>query len=135
MSYNIEGVSSNFQYPSAFIAKYNPDFICLQETWLFSFQKDNIRSFFPGYSHHSKSVDDNDPVPMNTLTRGHGGVATVWREESLQPKTTQDGSNRIVTTILDNVVIINAYMPCRGGSYSNANFKSEIDQIEEVCKK
>jgi endonuclease/exonuclease/phosphatase family metal-dependent hydrolase len=32
------------------------------------------------------------------------------------------------------MVVINAYMPCRG-QYSNAEFQQEIDQLEEICLK
>ncbi len=90
--------------------------------------------YIPNSTAHSKSVDDNDPIPMNSLPRGYGGVSTVWEAESRQPKMPYDGSNRMVVTETDDFILINIYLPCRG-SYTNTEFQAEVDKLTEICEK
>ena len=98
------------------------------------FLTEKLSDYLPNYIAHSKSVDDDDPIPMNSMPRGYVGVSTVWEEDTVQPKMPADGSNRTVVVETANLVVINSYLPCRG-SYSNMEYKAEIDQLAEICEK
>ena len=106
----------------------------MQETWLFSFQQTKLLELFPDHASHTKAVDDNEPIPMNVIPRGYGGVATLWKSDKYQPKSPTDGSNRITVITSGKIALINVYMPCRG-SYTNAEFQDELDKVEELCQK
>ena len=101
---------------------------------MYSFQKDKIEEYLPNHDSHSKATDDDKPIDINSLPRGYGGVSTIWKKGKFQPRLHKDGSNRIVVAQFGSLVLINVYMPCRG-AYSNTDFLSEIDQIEEICQK
>ena len=49
------------------ISTYNPTVICLQETWLYSFQNKKIEELFPEYDYCARSVDDDDESPQSEL--------------------------------------------------------------------
>lgn len=86
------------------------------------------------YEAHSKSVDDDFNLPQSQLPRGHAGVATLCNKNH-QTSAPVDGTHRVlVTEAHDSLVVINVYMPCRGG-YTNDEFKEEVDQLDELCKK
>jgi hypothetical protein len=74
------------------------------------------------------------PVPVSALPRGHGGVTTMWNKDLHQPLTLEDGSDRVVVTKEENIVVINAYLPCRG-SYTDMEFLEVLDEIHEICQK
>ena len=134
ISHNIEGLSSNFVYMNNMIMKWNPDVICMQETHLFSFQQDRIQKYVDCYDSLSKAVDDNDPIPMTNLPRAYGGTSTLWKKNFSQPILHKDGSNRIVVTQFQSIIIINVYMPDRSG-YTIRDFQDEIEIISEICMK
>jgi exonuclease III len=134
VSHNIEGLQSNKEYMTAMTIDFKPDFICLQETWLYEFQQQIATTFLEEYEAHSKSVDQDDPSPVPVLSRGYRGVTTMWNGKLHQPDPLLDGSNRIVVIRKEELVIINVYMPCRG-SYTNMNFQEALDQLHEVCQK
>ena len=134
VSLNIEGFHSNKEYLRHLIQKYQPDIIMLQETWLYAFQSKDIGENFPTYDVASKAVDDDDPLPPYKIPRGHGGIAIMWNRSLSGITVHPDGSHRILIISHLDMVIVNVYMPCRG-SYSNQEYKDEIDQLHEVSTK
>ena len=136
ISINIENLASNHLYVRNLIKKHNPSIICLQETWLFTFQNKKIEELFPEYEYVARSVDEDDPLPPYKLPRGYGGVAILWKKNISNLCTPQlDGTNRMNVLSIGEHTIINVYMPCRGGKYLNQDYYEEVDSLHEVISK
>ena len=134
VSLKIECLKSNTVAIQQIVNTEKPDILCLQETCLYSFQKQSA-DVLEDYDFASKHHDDRDPVQMANLGRGQGGVTTYWKKSLVpQPKPQLDGSERTLVIIFDDIVISNTYMPCRG-SHSTQEFQEEVDQLDEICKK
>ena len=132
LSINIEGLHSNKVFLQTLINKHDPDFILLQETWLFSFQTKSIEEIFPQYKCICKCVDDDDPFVPYKAPRGYGGIAILYRKNLTGISIYQGNTERMITITQGELAITNVYLPCRG-SYSNQEFYSEIDRLSEVC--
>ena len=122
-------------YLSSIIEEHSPDFIALQETWLYAFQNDVLsKAPISQYNYVAKSVDDDDPLLPVKLPRGYGGVCILWKKDLTNVKTTNEGSNRMCVISVGNTTIINVYMPCRG-KYTTQDFEEELDQLSELVVK
>ncbi|CAG2208661.1 unnamed protein product [Mytilus edulis] len=97
-------------------------------------------TLFKNVSWSIKSVDDNNPIPPIQKPRGYGGVAILWKD-SLNHivEKVDDGSERIVCIKLNveprPILLICAYMPCRGTKHANEEFKDCLDQLHEIIVK
>ncbi|CAG2253680.1 unnamed protein product [Mytilus edulis] len=114
--------------------------ISLEEHWLFKFEQDNIGELFNKTSWTCKSVDENNPIPPTQKPRGYGGVAILWKQhlDHLVEKI-NDGSERIICIKINvkpkPILLICAYMPCRGSKQANEQFKECLDQLHEIILK
>ncbi|VDH91711.1 Hypothetical predicted protein [Mytilus galloprovincialis] len=110
------------------------------EHWLFKFEQDNIGELFNKTSWTCKSVDENNPIPPTQKPRGYGGVAILWKQhlDHLVEKI-NDGSERIICIKINvkpkPILLICAYMPCRGSKQANEQFKECLDQLHEIILK
>ena len=75
ISLNAEGIMTNTAYIQHLIELHSPDIICLQEHWLFNFEKSNLANLHPEYDYTAKYVDDADKIPPTQRPRGYGGVS------------------------------------------------------------
>ncbi|VDI42153.1 Hypothetical predicted protein [Mytilus galloprovincialis] len=97
-------------------------------------------TLFKNVSCAIKSVDDNNPIPPIQKPRGYGGVAILWKD-SLNHivEKVDDGSERIVCIKLNvnpmPILLICAYMPCRGTKHANEELKDCLDQLHEIIVK
>lgn len=116
------------------------DIILIQETWLFKYENSFFKDTFHNIGVISKQIDDDSPIPPIQKPRGYGGSAIVWHEK-LDPLISQipDGSNRILGIRLlhkpKDILILNAYMPCKGQKTSLENYKEVLDEIHEIVTK
>ena len=99
--------------------------MCIQEHWLWHFQQKYLNDIDPSFKAVAKSVDDNDPISHTHLTRGHGGVAILYKHY-LHPKINPmpDGNERVIAVTCEStprLCIICAYLPCRG-TYTTQHF-------------
>ena len=94
--------------------------LCLQEHWLWGFERDKLQELFPGYGSVIKCCDDSEPYLIRHNRRGHAGVAVIWDrslDPIIQPEMEEGNEWIIVIGIGDrctsryNTVIINAYLP------------------------
>ncbi|CAG2245676.1 EIF4G [Mytilus edulis] len=114
--------------------------ISQEEHWLFKFEQDNIGELFNKTSWTCKSVDENNPIPPTQKPRGYGGVAILWKQhlDHLVEKI-NDGSERIICIKINvkpkPILLICAYMPCRGSKQANEQFKECLDQLHEIILK
>ena len=53
------------------------DFILLQETWLFNFEKEYPLTLDLDICMASKKVDDENPIPPTHRPHGFGGIAII----------------------------------------------------------
>ena len=112
-----------------------PLFRITQETWMFGFQQEYANKISEGYESHSRSVDEEDHSLIQVLPRGFGGVTIMWDGSKHQPSTPIDGTSRIVVIQENDLVIISAYLPCRGSGYTNADYIEAIQQLSILCDK
>ena len=135
MSHNIEGLQSNKASLQFIIENIKPEIICLQETWLHSFQQHHVNEISEEYTSISKSLDEVRPLSQTALTRGSSGIS-IMSSSKLQTHPSPEGSHRTSTTLIAdyNIRIINSYLPCRG-HYTLDEFQQELDQIQELCQK
>ena len=73
------------------------DILALQEHWIFSFQLPDLEKRFNTHFAHSRTVDEDNPVPPMQKPRGYGGVAVLYKKDlNLKVKKLPHGGNRIV---------------------------------------
>ena len=117
----------------------NYDIILLQEHWLFDCQLHKLKEFHENYSGVGKAVDSDDPILPVQMPRGYGGVGILWKKDidhliSVIP----DGGNRLqsVTVKADQpILVISAYMPCKGTTDNYDSFVECLDQLREIILK
>jgi hypothetical protein len=115
------------------------DILCLQEHWLFNFQKNLLHNLTDSHDATVKCTDDNNPIPPIQVPRGYGGVCTLYPTalDYLAAKPV-DGSNRIALLDLqatNPICIINAYMPSRGLSSTELEYSAVLDELSEIILK
>jgi endonuclease/exonuclease/phosphatase family metal-dependent hydrolase len=134
ISLNSDGLLTNEVYIQHLITTYKPDVICIQEHWLYNFEKHKINILFKDYNNYTKCVDDNDPITPKQRPRGYGGVSILWKKEIDEVQKMPDGSARTVVVKIRNLAIVNTYLPCKG-KYTNQEFMDEMSQVREICMK
>ena len=76
ISFNVEGVKGN---ASRLIDLSKGDsIVCLQETWLWSFESKFIDCLVPNYVSFVRCSDMNDNISNFQVPRGKGGIAIMW---------------------------------------------------------
>ncbi len=139
LSFNIQGATGNKVYLDELVKKY--DILCLQEHWLYSFEKkalDNMDQF----TSFTRCIDDTVPISPVQRPRGYGGISILIKNTLMSSVTKlEDGNNRIqaieITTVSPHrpVLIINVYMPSRGiGTPSNI-YSPVIEELTELVSK
>ena len=78
-TYNSTGLNQQrTDFIELLIAKRNPDFLLLQETWLLSSQLRKLSSLHPNYVAHGISgMDDRQHLISG---RRYGGLAILWKK-------------------------------------------------------
>ncbi|VDI56566.1 Hypothetical predicted protein [Mytilus galloprovincialis] len=120
--------------------KENSKIVCLQEHWLFNFEKNSLDELFPECEWTVKSVDELNPIGPTQRPRGYGGVAILWREDIKHLiERLVEGSERIVCVKVNvspkPYILMCVYMPCRGSKYVNSEFNDILDQLREIINK
>ena len=112
----------------------------LQEHWLHNFEQQEMNLFLENFNCFVKSTDDLDPISPFQRPRGSSGIAICYRHEllnSVEEKT--DGSTRIAVIKLaakpKPILIIGAYIPCRGTKNADKDFLESLDVISEIINK
>ena len=120
----------------------NSDFVCIQEHWLWAFENEHIiKKMFPGAGFHSRAVDEFHNITPIAVSRGHGGVCTLWkREHDPYMKKTSDGNERVLITIFEpphnaRVCLINCYLPAGESKKAIEDFANDIALIEALLDK
>lgn len=122
-SYNCTGFARRLETSVIDILnKSQVDILCLQETWLYDFQVNKVKSVSDQYIAHTVSgMDSSQDVNRG---RPHGGVAILWHK-SLVIKVTvlKCNSERLCAVSIDTgkgtkMIVVTVYMPCDNMSKS-----------------
>ena len=119
------------------------DIICLQEHWLYNFEKHKLEEFCSerGFECFLKCSDDADPISPLQRPRGKGGTGILWRNTiSRNVKVLPGGSDRVCAIRCEysdhgSICIINVYLPCRGYKDSDDRFLDTLDEVREILIK
>ncbi|MEW8545343.1 MAG: reverse transcriptase family protein, partial [Candidatus Thiodiazotropha sp.] len=138
MSFNVEGVKGN----ASFLIQLTNEFslICLQETWLWSFESGVIDSLIPSYDSFVRCSDMYDNISNFQVPRGKGGVAILWPKcWSNIVKRLEDGNERVqaveVLSDISNVCIINAYLPTLNLPSSRESYQEMLDIVHSIISR
>jgi hypothetical protein len=77
-SFNCQGCMRSANYISHLLDKYDLDFMCLYEHWLFPDSLSFLNSLSGNY--HSHAVPDSSLDVLDPYRRGKGGVAIMWKK-------------------------------------------------------
>ncbi|MES9881858.1 MAG: reverse transcriptase family protein [Sedimenticola sp.] len=138
MTYNIEGVKGN---TAALIdLSIDPKIICLQETWLWTFESQNIDNIVPNYESFVICNDLHENIANFQVPRGKAGIAMLWpREWSSSIKRLDVGNERIqaieLRLIQGNICIINTYMPTLNLPTSRCTYMEHLDILHDIISR
>ena len=113
--------------------------MCLQEHWLYNFQKVEIHALFLTYKCAVKCIDDEDPISPLYRPRGQAGVASFWNNDidhciSILP----DGGDRVQAIKIQlekgSMVLINTYLPT-SGTHADVSYNDILDEVNEILLK
>ncbi|KAK3089114.1 hypothetical protein FSP39_000940 [Pinctada imbricata] len=133
---NIQSCKTNKVYLEKIVSHY--DIVCVQETWLYEFESNFILNLSPDHSATSKSVDRDDPITPAERSRGHGGVAIIWKNSHDKSiKILEDGGIRINVIEVKTpqpLILINTYLPARNGGQKDS-YAEILDELSEIIYK
>ena len=135
---NIENLKSNSAYIRQLLTEH--DFICIQEHWLYNFERNIVHNFIPDCQFAIKCSDDDDPLTPLHKPKGVAGVAIIWNQENNHAVTIlPDGSPRTlaiqIQTTKGKVTLINSYMPAEGSHDRSCDYPSLLDEVYELTEK
>ena len=133
---NIEGAISNKHYLEK-LCKEN-HITCIQEHWLWEFQKHWLDENLQEVNVFSRCHDTNENIPNFNIPRGRSGVAIIWQNRISDKITKLDAGNERVIAIEVNLdiklCIINVYMPTNK-SNSEFGYRECLDVIHDVIQR
>ena len=135
---NIYNYKSNRVYLQQLLKHY--DIVCIQEHWMFNFEKKVLSEASSSHVCFAKSVDDEDPISPKQRPRGYGGLAiyipTKWAAEV---RFANGSDHQLCAVTIDlpgcHICIINCYLPCRGYRTSANMYGEALDQLREFIIK
>ena len=114
------------------------DILCLQEHWLWGFQKDWIQNNFPEFKTLVRCHDSNDPITNFHVPRGQAGVAILWSNKLSDAITCLDvGNERIVAIEVDvdiKICLINVYLPTNKND-SEYKYRECLDVLHDIIRR
>ena len=114
------------------------DILCIQEHWLWEFQKDWIQNNFPEFKTFVRCHDSNDPITNFNVPRGQSGVAILWSDKFADVITRLDvGNERIVAIQLDvdiKICLINVYLPTNKND-SEYRYRECLDVLHDIIRR
>ena len=133
---NIEGVIANKLFLEQLCAQN--DILCLQEHWLWDFQKQWLQNNFTGFKSFARCHDSNDPITNFNIPRGQSGVAILWSNKLSDKVTCLDvGNERIVAIQLEvgfKICLIKVYLPTNK-SDSEYYYRECLDVLHDIIRR
>lgn len=131
----MEGVKGNAS--SLINLSRDDSIICLQETWLWTFESNVIDCLVPSYDSFVRCCDMNDNISNFQVPRGKGGIAIMWPKSfGKQMKRLEDGNERVQAVELQTgdtrLCIINAYLPTLNLPSSRESYQEMLDVVHNI---
>ena len=98
------------------LGKVGTRILCLQELWLWDYEKHTLKYLFPDMEFHAMCYDTQNPISSTHVPRGKGEGVCILLPTGLGQyvKRLELSSHRIVAiqlTVPENIIIVNVYMP------------------------
>jgi hypothetical protein len=140
-TFNVDNIKSNAHYVNELLKTC--DILCLQEHWLYCFEKPLLQHIVPDYKVTVKCSDEEDPIPPSHKPgRGHAGVAVIWNSDVNKyvfPLLT--GSERLIALEIKNcnmlskpIIVINTYMPAGNIRADIVKYQAVLDEVFELLE-
>lgn len=115
-------------------------FICLQETWLWTFEESVLENLIPRYETFTRCSDVNENISNFQIPRGNGGIAIIWPKTwTNSVKKLDDGNERIqaveIVTIESRLCIVNVYLPTLRLPSSKESYSEHLDILHNIIEK
>lgn len=112
--------------------------LCLQETWLWHYEKDNLKLFLPDFDSHVRCADSDSFISSFNAPRGKAGVAILWpMEMSKYIRRLPDGNSRIIAIEIGTegkqLCVLNCYMPTLDGS--TTQYLEHLNVLQSILDK
>ena len=138
LSINIQGLRNNRAVLDLVKNKY--DCILLQEHWITSYDKEDLRNFFPGWGMHIVCADEDEEATNYACRPApNGGVATIWKSEFSQyisDTPANEGNSRILVTPINipgsPLCLINCYLPSGTSKAAVEKFEDDMDRLHTI---
>ena len=135
MTSNIEGVKANKLYLQK-LCQEN-DIVCLQEHWLWDFEKDWFKNEFMDFESFVRCHDSNDNISNFNVPRGRAGIAILWNKKFSDFVSRLDAGNERVMAVEINgnskLCIINVYLPTNK-SDSEYGYMECLDVVHDIIE-
>jgi exonuclease III len=136
VTFNIKNIKANSEYLRILSSNH---IICLQEHWLFDFEKSLYNQKLPSHHSHIRTVDEQSPITPLQRPRGYGGPSISWHEDidDVMSKL-PDGGNRLACAEIKAnppICVIAAYAPPKGNEQYNDQYSELLDEITEIVVK
>ena len=134
--YNVQGLEGNLLAATNTVRACDIGFI--QEHWILKYRQDIIRDIWEDYESVVASVDEEHPYSPLQPPRGFGGVAVVWKKSltRLAKPVLKTPSIAAVELTIEGgpLLVVSVYMPCRGYSDSDMQFRRVLDQLHQLLE-
>ena len=136
-SFNVEDVKGNMS-TLINLAK-NDSIICLQVTWLWTFEKSVLKNKIPRHEGFIRCSDLNENISNFQIPRGKGGIAIMWLKAWTNCVKKLDESNeRIqavkITTKEPRLCVVNVYLPTLRLPASKESYQENLDVIHNIIQ-
>ena len=117
----------------------NESIICLQETWLWTFEESTLENIIPNYEGFTRCSDLYENISNFQIPRGKGGIAIMWpRVWSNSVKKLEEGSERVqaveINTTEGSLCIINVYLPTLRLPTSKELYQENLDMVHHIIQ-
>ena len=135
-SLNLEGRGN-----SLYLSKMEPlyDIICIQEHWMFEFQKQSLSEVLSNMELAIRCCDTFEDISNFNLPRGKGGVAIAWKKHlSHHINVLPEGNERILAIEMKpphNICIVCVYMPVNNSGNSHTEYMECLDILSTMLSK
>ena len=109
--------------------------VCIQEHWLWEFQKNWITQNFSDFEGFIRCHDSNEPISNSHIPWGQSGVAILWSKKLSDRITRLEGGNERIQVIELNMgyktCLINTYLPTNKKD-SEYNYSECLDILHDI---
>ena len=114
------------------------EIVCLQEHWLWDFEKHWFRNEIPNFGSFVRCCDFNDTISSFSIPRGRAGVAILWNETLTDSiSRLQVGNERVIAIEINcsiKLCIIIVYLPTNklGSEYG---YRECFDVVHDIIQR